>query len=128
MNFHLKLLIRSPRLTLTAIENLRAVKEDQDLVATTALKKREGHLNWLSPELVVFAMFDSEVPREERQAMAQKLLTCLGTWEPGERLIYQRSVPGPNFCLDDQFWADRRPGLDTFINGRSFLLWEVNLP
>ena len=75
----------------------------------------------------MFALFDPKVPREERQAMAEKLLSCLGMWEPGERLIYQRSVPGPNFCLGDEHWRDGRPKLATFINGRSFLLWEVNL-
>lgn len=116
---------RSPRLTLTAIHNLRCIREEQNLVATTALQKREGHLNWLSPELVIFALFDDEVEREERQAMAEKLLSCLGQWEPGDRLIYQRSVPGPNFCLGDAYWQRGRPGLETFVNGRSFLLWEV---
>ena len=40
-------------------------------------------------------------------------------------LIYELSVPGPNFCKGDIFWVSGRPTLDTFVNNRSFLLWEV---
>ena len=66
-----------------------------------------------------------QVPVAEREAMAAKLLTHRHQWVPGERLIYQRSVPGPNFCTNDMFWTTGCPTLDTFLNGRSFLLWEV---
>ena len=46
-----------------------------------------------------------QVPVAEREAMAAKLLTHRHQWVPGERLIYQRSVPGPNFCTNDMFWT-----------------------
>jgi hypothetical protein len=117
----------APRNLLTAIQRLRAVREECPLVANTALKKREAHLNYVSPELVAFSLFDDQLPPEERQAAATKLLTYLGQWEPGERLIYQLSVPGRGrFCTGDEYFSGgNRPKVEEFINGRSFLLWEV---
>ena len=116
----------APLNLLTAIERLRAYREDNFQIATITLKKRENHLNFLSPELVVFSLFDEQVPSMERQAMASQLLSCQGLWEPGERLIYQLSVPGHNtFCTSEEFWLDGRLTFHNFINGRSFLLWEV---
>lgn len=88
----------APRNLLTAIQRLRAVREECPLVANTALKKTEAHLNWVSPELVVFSLFD-KLPPDEKQAAATKLLTYLHQWVPGERLIYQLSVLGwGHFC------------------------------
>ena len=117
----------APRNLLTAIERLRAYREDNYQVATIALKKRENHhLNFLSPELAVFALFDEQVPSMKRQAMASQLLSLQGLWEPGERLIYQLSVPGHHtFCTSEEYWLDGRPTFHNFINGRSFLLWEA---
>ena len=66
----------APRNLLTAIERRCAYREDNYQVATIALKKRENHLKFLSPELAVFALFDQQVPSMERQAMAWELLSC----------------------------------------------------
>lgn len=90
-----------------------------------ALQKRERHLNFFSPELVIFAIFDDLLPTGEREAMAKKLFSYRQQFIPGERLIHQLSVPGPYFCTGDAFWLDGRPSLATFVNGRSFLLWEL---
>ena len=49
---------------------------------TAALKKRDNHLNLLFPDLVVFALFDQQVPTVERQAMASHFLSWLELWEP----------------------------------------------
>ena len=57
--------------------------------------------------------------------MATKLLQYRHQWIPTEMLIYQKSVPGPNFTINDAFWASGRPTLDTFVNGRSYLHCEV---
>ena len=117
----------APRNLLTAIQRLRAVRDECPLVADTALKKREAHLNWVSPELAAFSLFDDQLPPEERQAAATKLLTYLHQWVPGERLIYQLSVPGRgHFCTGDEYFVGGdRPKVEEFINGRSYLLWEV---
>ena len=95
----------APLNLLTAIERLHAYREDNYQVATIAIKKRENHLNFLSPELVVFFLFDKQVPSKEMQAIASQLFSCPGLWEPGERLyIYQLSFPGHNtFCTSDEF-------------------------
>ena len=57
--------------------------------------------------------------------MATKLLQYRHQWTPTEMLIYQKSVPGPNFTINNAFWASGRPTLNIFVNGRSYLLWEV---
>ena len=58
--------------------------------------------------------------------MASQLLSCQGLREPGERLIYQLSVPCHNtFRTGEEFWLNGRPTFNNFINGRSFLLWSA---
>ena len=94
---------RSPLNLLNQVSEMRSVLRETPIVAT-ALASIERHLNWLSPELVIFALFDLDVPGEERQEMASKLFSYSQQWEPGERLIYATSVPGPDFCLGDTFW------------------------
>ena len=95
--------LRAPANLLNQIYEMRCVRHETPVVIT-ALLTLERHLNFLSPELVIFALFDLEVPAEERQEMASKLLSYCNQWEPGERLIYATSFPGPNFCLGDAFW------------------------
>ena len=54
---------------------------------TIALKKKDNRLNLLFPELVVFALFDRQVPTVKRQAMASQLHSCQGLWELGELAV-----------------------------------------
>ena len=63
-----------------------------------------SQLNFLSPELVAFNIFDASLNPEERKAMVSKLYGFRHQWHPGDRLIYGKSVPGPNFCTGDAFW------------------------
>ena len=97
---------RAPLNLLSQIHEMRSVRHETPVVIT-ALATLERHLNFLSPELVIFALFDLSVPAEERQEMASKLLAYINQWEPGERLIYATSLPGPNFCLGDAFWQGK---------------------
>ena len=99
----------APRQLLTSIARLRAIRNEVPLVSMTALTTIERHLNFVSPELVVFSMFDEQVPDFERKKMAAKLLTYLDDWEPEERLICERSMPGPNFCTSNVFWRTGAP-------------------
>ena len=91
---------------LNQIMEMRSVREETPVVIT-ALATLERHLNWLSPELVVLGIFDLDVPADECTEMAAKLYSYKDQWEPGERLIYCTSVPGPDFCLGDGFWAGK---------------------
>ena len=79
----------APRNLLTAIHRLRSIRVSHPVVAAVALQKRELHLNFLSPELVIFAIFDDQVPVVEREAMAKKLYSFRHQFVPGDRLIYQ---------------------------------------
>ena len=88
---------------MTQIEEMRMCREQEPFVIT-ALSTLERHLNFLTPELVVFALFDDGLEEEEKLEMAVKLMSVAQQWTPGERLIYAPSFPGPNFCLGDAFW------------------------
>ena len=116
--------LRAPLNLLTQIYEMRCVRQETPVVVT-ALSTLERHLNFLSPELVIFALFDLCVPEEERQEMATKLLSYSNQWEPGERLIYSTSVPGPNFCLGDSFWQGNL--ICYFIHCRMFYFINRNL-
>ena len=116
----------SPSNLLTTIYHLRLIRDDSPLVATIALNKWKKHLNWISPELAIFAIFNKNTPVEERQALANELYSCKEDWVPGELPIAAMATPGPNFPTNDLFWhRGEPPSLVTFITFRSFLLWEV---
>ena len=118
----------SPHNLITNIFNLRLVREESPVVASVALAKWEQHLNWLSPELVVFAIFQPDMAAGEREAMARKLYSCREGWQPGQRPIYPIQVPGPNFTSGETWWpGGQRPSLSSFITERSYLLWEVHI-
>ena len=93
----------APISLLQQIQHLRQAREEMPC-AITALEKWERHLNFLSPELVAFNIFDASLNPEERKAMVSKLYGFRHQWHPGDRLIYGKSVPGPNFCTGDAFW------------------------
>ena len=118
----------SPHNLITNIYNLRLVREESPVAAAVALAKWEQHLNWLSPELVVFAIFHPGMAAGEREEMARKLYSFRDGWQPGQRPIYPIQVPGPNFTNGQAWWPDgQRPSLSSFITERSYLLWEVNI-
>ena len=105
----------APRHLLTSIANLLSIRSSHPTVSSVALQKKELHLNFLSPENVIFAMFDEDLDVQAREAMAIKLYSYRAELRPGERLIHELQVPGPYFCTGEAYWA----------NGRSFLLWEL---
>ena len=74
------------------------------MIATATLEKREYHNTFLSGELAAFSLFYSRLSDEERQAIANKVLSLLEQWEPSEMLIDTMTVPHPNFCTSDAFW------------------------
>ena len=98
-----KIYCSAPISLLQQIQHLRQAQEEMPC-AITALEKWERHLNFLSPELVAFNIFDASLNPEERKAMVSKLYGFRHQWHPGDRLIYGKSVPGPNFCTGDAFW------------------------
>ena len=110
---------RGPSNLLAQIEAMRNCREQQPEL-TTALSTLERHLNYLSPELVIFALFDDEIEVEQKNEMAAKLMAVADLWTPGERLIYAPSFPGPNFCLGDVFWQGRykNNGLGNCLHGK----------
>ena len=94
---------RGPSNLLTQIEEMRICR-GQEPAVITALSTIERHLNFLSPELAEFGLFDDALEEEQQLEMAAKLMSVAHLWTPGERLIYAPSFPGPNFCLGDAFW------------------------
>ena len=80
---------------MTAIVHLRALRDMPEVaempgtaaIATVALLKREPHLHMLSPELVIFHLFNEEASEDSRARMARALLGHLSLWVPGGFLI-----------------------------------------
>ena len=89
------ILFSAPSNVLTAIEHLRALREMPESaelpglaqMAEVALLKREQHLFMLSPELVVFGIFNPKASEASRASMATALLRFQAQWVPGEFLI-----------------------------------------
>ena len=57
-------------------------------VVNTALEKWERHLQFLSPELVVFSIFDESLGFAERKAMVDKLYSYRHQWRPGQGWLF----------------------------------------
>ena len=85
----------APSNVLTAIRHLRGLRDMPEAaempgtaaIATVALVKRESHLTMLSPELVVFHLFNKEASEDSRARMARALDRHLSLWVPGGYLI-----------------------------------------
>ena len=74
------------------------------MISTATLEKREHHHTFLSGKLAAFSLFDSRLSDEERQAIANKVLSLLEQRKPSKMLIDTMTVPHPNFCTSDTFW------------------------
>ena len=57
----------APRNDLALVKDLLAYTEVNKVVARTSLTKFQNHLWYLSEELVALALFDSEVPIDEKR-------------------------------------------------------------
>ena len=84
-SIELLIISSAPVNLLKQIHNLRIVREELPAsVVNTALEKWERHLQFLSPELVVFAIFDETLSPAERKAMVEKLYGYRHQWHPGQ--------------------------------------------
>ena len=111
---------------LTSIHRLRQLRNVKPVIAAAALESRTLHINYLSAELAIFSMFDCSVSVNEKEAMARTLLSFRHQWIPGEMLIDQVRLPGPNFVNNVFYWQNNSPpSISLFVSGRSFLLFEV---
>lgn len=55
-------------------QNLLSYRDIDSVVAESALKAMKRHLWYLSAEMIPLALFDENVPSDERQLIADKLL------------------------------------------------------
>ena len=72
-----------------------------------------NHLWYLSQELVVFALFDEDLPSDERRDMAKKLslIPCPPTFPPGK----------PEFPVH---LMTVKPKMDSFVGPKSWLIFN----
>ena len=117
---------RSPRHDLeflTDVLNYRAINA---AVSTAAKGSFLNHLWYLCPELVVLAMFDSEVPNAEKAAMARALLQhsvpdTFAPGKPGGRLFEQITPKLADFIAG----RAETPCLLTFITDRNWFFFHL---
>ena len=82
-------------------------------------------MDHLSGEFVIPGIGNDDIPEEERQEMGKKLYELSRDWEIGHFQASSVDVPGPTFCLGDNFWVEgKRPNMATFLTPRSLLLLE----
>ncbi|KAF2900685.1 hypothetical protein ILUMI_05499 [Ignelater luminosus] len=63
------------------LKNLNKYKEKDAIVAGACLQKFVNHLWYLADELVLFSLFDDNVPLEEKQRMTKKLRELINSKE-----------------------------------------------
>ena len=112
--------------TLCSIRNLRLFRQFFPVSAEASLHCWNRHLNYLSPQLITFALMDEEIGNDERERLAQAILAVSDQREL-EMPPSPVTVPSPNFALSDRFWpADGSiPHLDMFVTADSFLVFNI---
>ena len=108
---------------LTTISNLRQARDESGEVdakgkptaknrpavykwTKAALEKWEEHLDMLSPELVIYSLFDELTPKKEREEMAAKLISLKHHYSPGDR---QKKIPSTGWDAGLRWGIDQRP-------------------
>ena len=82
-------------------------------------------MDHLSGEFVIPGIGNDDIPEEERQEIGKKRYVLYRDWEIGHFQASSVDVPGPTFCLGDNFWVEgKRPNMATFLTPRSLLLLE----
>ena len=82
-------------------------------------------MDHLSGEFVIPGIGNDDIPEEERQEMGKELYELYRDWEIGHFQASSVDVPGPTFCLGDNFWVEgKRPNMETFLTPRSLLFLE----
>lgn len=66
--------ISAPRVDLTLIKTLHRYKQIDSTVASSALKKLQLHMWYLTEEMVPLSLFDDDVAKEDKMAIAETLL------------------------------------------------------
>jgi hypothetical protein len=94
-------------------------------MAEMGLRVMSGHLDYLSPQLVTFALADLAVRPDEAEELAKYLWSIRNQWVAGKPSSI--TVPGPNFVTSPEFWpADgSRPRLVRFGGPASFQIFEI---
>jgi hypothetical protein len=79
----------APRLDLQLLKDIDQYKKYNSIISAIALKKLQGHLWYLSPVLVAFALFDGDVSRDTKRRMVQALQV------PGDDHPVKRAIVDP---------------------------------
>ena len=121
--FKCRLAAEAPQEDLLAIRNTRIYREFRPESAEACLVSFEGHLWYLTAELVVLALASEEVPAAELKNLA----TTLDSVPRPESFFPGKPVfPGPGFTQNNTIWVnDNIPSLSTFVSERSWLLFNL---
>jgi hypothetical protein len=111
---------------LSSILHYRELSQFFSEAARVGLATWERHLDYLTPQHIVWSLANEEFSNEQRERVARALLNLLPgrVWDlPPTRVAY----PGPNFTTSNQFWpADGSlPWIDQFVTHNSFLVFNI---
>lgn len=110
----------APRIDLNFWYSLIQYQHIDPEIAASAKASMRRHLWYLTPELVVFGLFDDGLPNQEKQLMAVELR------RKPRPLLFAPGKPGqPNFDPVAAHLTQVRPPLASFVTDRSWLLFSL---
>ena len=114
----------TPRMTISAVRELRLLREVHPDIATCALNVRSRHLETISGALVIVALADDPIEDRIKEAMGQQLVNLQHIWNPGQ-MPMTRAQPPEDFVWSEELWQENNePSLDSLINRDSFLILD----
>ena len=116
----------APRVDIGFLGNVLSYRPINDVISTSAKESFLNHLWYLCPELVVLAFFDTDVPNQEKSAMARTLMANqvpvrFPVGKPGGR-HFEAIIPKLAAFLGCHVGI---PCLSEFITERSWLFFHL---
>ena len=133
--FYGPLFLKSPLLARASYNDLSSISHYRQLrplfpeVARVALETWGRHLDYLTPQHIVWSLVNEDFSDSQREGLAQALLALLpqrvNPLPPGP--VLPPGGRGGHFCLDDRIWPvdGTLPALAQFAGEESFLAFNI---
>ena len=114
----------TPRITISAVRELRLLREVHPEIANCALNVRSRHLETVSGTLVILALADDSLEDCKKEAMGKKLVNIKHQWSP-HQMPLSRAQPPEDFVWSEHLWEENNePTLDSLVNKDIFLILD----
>ena len=113
---------------LTSISHYRQLWCFMPEASRIGLETWERHLDYLTPQNIVWSLVNDDFSDDQRERLAQALLTRLDARDISSPLPPNRvTYPGPNFTTSHVFWPNDSvlPNIANLITEESFLVFNI---